>query len=536
MTYPESYDLRNLSYVTPVKNQVNGGNCWAFASYASLESYLLINENITYDFSENNLKNLMGSYSKNGTDFNPNNGGNEFMAAAYLSRWSGPVLESQDPYDATSVYSEEFNATYYVQDIAFLERRENALDNDKIKYVLLNYSPVAVSLYYSSSYYNYSSYSYYYNDSNKVANHMVTVVGWDDNYNASLFKVEAPGNGAFIVKNSFGTGFGDEGYFYISYYDSALAGYNDLAEGNIGGFAILNIEETDVYKTNYQYDILGYNLGWGYDSETGWFASKYNSSSNNPLTAVATYFFSENSEYSLYVYVNEELKLTQNGTIEIPGYRTIILNSPVLLNEGDEFKVVIKSTTPGYNYPIPIEAQIDNYSKATSNPNETFISEDGINWVDLYSAKTNASVCLKVFTGYATNLTMQILANTTGYIENEYIQYILNITNNYDTSKQVNISAILDSGANIISTYVSKGSYDVNTNIWSINEIGTNETVQLILNTQIINVGNVTNTFNLVSKLYNLNNITSINITLVNKNYSYIVLDDVGESYPSSII
>ena len=75
----------------------NAGACWAFATYASLESYLMPGEN--WDFSENNMKNLLSSAYPEGFDRdNPNDGGNEFMSTAYLARWSGPVAESDDPY------------------------------------------------------------------------------------------------------------------------------------------------------------------------------------------------------------------------------------------------------------------------------------------------------------------------------------------------------------------------------------------------------------------------------------------------------
>jgi C1A family cysteine protease len=50
---PAYYDLRTMNKLTPVKDQGNSGCCWAFASYGSLESYLLPNQ--TRDFSENNM-------------------------------------------------------------------------------------------------------------------------------------------------------------------------------------------------------------------------------------------------------------------------------------------------------------------------------------------------------------------------------------------------------------------------------------------------------------------------------------------------
>ena len=65
---PSSYDLRDYGLVTPVRDQGGSGSCWAFSTIAALESYLLKNENISYDLSENNMKNLMGIYGLNGTD------------------------------------------------------------------------------------------------------------------------------------------------------------------------------------------------------------------------------------------------------------------------------------------------------------------------------------------------------------------------------------------------------------------------------------------------------------------------------------
>jgi len=91
---PETYDLRTLGKLTPVKNQNPCGSCWAFAAYGSMESCLLPGE--TWDFSENNMKNT------HGFDRGHCEGGNEMIATAYLARWSGAIDEADDPYDPDS--------------------------------------------------------------------------------------------------------------------------------------------------------------------------------------------------------------------------------------------------------------------------------------------------------------------------------------------------------------------------------------------------------------------------------------------------
>ena len=112
--------------------------------------------------------------------------------------------------------------------------------------------------------------------------------------------------------------------------------------------------------------------------------------------------------------MNDQLAHTQSGVIHNPGYNTVRLSDYVNLNENDVFKITIKLTTPNCKYPIPIACDVKNWiANVHSAPNQSFISPDGVNWIDLYYANdnlyesdgfvtytklSNASVCLKAFT------------------------------------------------------------------------------------------------------------------------------------------
>ena len=423
---PAKYDLRNItlqngttvSYVSPIKDQKNSGTCWAFAAIGALESYLLESENRLYNFSENNQKNIMGPYTEGGWVFL--RGGGTAKTLAYWSRWSGPVNASDDPFNETSKVSPtNLTVVKHVQDVVYLP----VMDIVQLKLAVLEYGSVVMG------YYPLDSERMIINGTivesevepinllPRFSSHVIDIVGWDDNYPGSCFGENVP-DGAFILKNSFGTSYYDKkinqtvylegnGFNYISYYDLTLS------KENIP-YAIVNMEDVGNYNENYYYDPAGTLVNFGFNNETAWFSNQFVSNNSYPLAAFSLYSFGVDSTYEAYVYVNDNLAHTQQGVIHNPGYNTIKLSDYVELNRNDVFRITIKLTTPNCRYPIPVSCNVNGWiANTSSSPNQSFISPDGVNWIDLYYTNnnlyqdsgvvkyielSNVTVCLKAFT------------------------------------------------------------------------------------------------------------------------------------------
>jgi C1A family cysteine protease len=407
---PASYDLRTLNRVTAVRNQGALGTCWAFASLGSLESALKPGE--TTDFSEDNVV-LNSGFDSGGAPYNK--GGNLFMSTAYLVRWGGPVNESEDGYgDGTSPTG--LTPRKHVQEVDWIPFRTSPTDNDGIKNAVVQYGGVDVSMgIYSassdSSYYRASTKSYYFYDS-AATNHEVVVVGWDDNYPATNFATTPPGNGAFIVRNSWGAAWGDGGYFYISYYDS------DFGRSGNPSAAYDNAESTTNYAGIYQYDPLGYCTQVGYSSPTAWFANVFTAQATASLSAVGFYTLAPGTSYEVYTGSSLAAKtLNTSGTIPYMGYHTVTLSTPIGVTSGQPFVVAVKLNSPSAAFPVAVERPINGYStSSTASAGQSYVSSNGSAWSDLTGSYTNANVCLKAYVGsvVASDPVLTVTAPTSG--------------------------------------------------------------------------------------------------------------------------
>jgi C1A family cysteine protease len=383
-----SFDLRNQGKVTPVRDQEQCGCCWAFSTFGSLESTLLPGE--SWDFSENNMK------GGSGYDLGGCGGGNNVISTAYLSRWSGAVAEADDPYNPSSSASRSATVRKHVQEVLYLPARDGPADNTNIKTALMSQGAVYSTVHWEDYYFRPTSASYYY-PGGRDANHAVLIVGWDDHYDRRSFSPAAPGDGAYLVKNSWGTDWGDEGYLYVSYYDTVIGLDN----------AVFTAEPADNFDHNYQYDTLGWTESAGLGGQNAYFANVFTAQGQEQISAVSFYTPVVDSSYRISVYTDpfngptssSGARTTAQGIIAIPGYHTIRLDEAVPLSAGQRFSVVVELATPGTRFPIAIESPIRGYSgRAVAQSGQSFVSSDGTEWTDLTKLYTGSNVCLKVFT------------------------------------------------------------------------------------------------------------------------------------------
>ena len=275
-------------------------------------------------------------------------------------------------------------------------KRTSYTENNEIKRAIIEQGAVSTSIYWDKN--SYANGKNYYNyDHTSSANHAVVIVGWDNNYSKTNFKKIAPGDGAWIIKNSWGTSGGENGYYYVSYYDVRLAPLN-----NPSSTYTFVLADSIKYDKNYQYDIPGQTDYLLNSSSSVWYKNKFTATDDEYLTAVSTYF-QKDTTWDLYIYVNDELKLIQSGNA-VASYSTIELNQFIPLKIGDDFEVVFKITVEG-NAGVPI-SEIISLNNLFYGENISYISYDGENWNDLFNltwtypnhSYKSQVACIKAFT------------------------------------------------------------------------------------------------------------------------------------------
>lgn len=385
---PASYDLRSKERVSVIKDQGTYGTCWAFAGLSAMESVLLPEESEQFSVDHMTLNNHF--------NLTQDDGGEYTMGMAYLAAWEGPVYEKDDPY-GDGVTDDTLKPVKHVQEIQVIDGK----DYEKIKEAVFKYGGVQSSLYSAlkssqskSAFYNSDTNAYCYIGTEKP-NHDVVIIGWDDNYSKDNFSVDLEGDGAFICQNSWGTSFGDQGIFYVSYYDTNIGTHNVVYTG---------IEDVDNYDHIYQSDICGWVGQLGYNKESIYGANVFTAQGKENLTAASFYATGKDSEYELYVVNNFEdensfknMKKVAEGSLKNAGYYTIDFSEEIPVEAGERYAVCLRIKTPDAVHPLAIEYAADKTTASVDlTDGEGYISASGSKWVDVTTIQ-KCNLCIKAF-------------------------------------------------------------------------------------------------------------------------------------------
>lgn len=201
---PVRWDWREHGQLTPIKNQGSCGSCWAFSAYATIADVYSLHGKGVQDLSEQHLVSCEPQSS--------GCGGGWYHYAFDLVKKDGSVQEKDFPYAGRDLKCPA-NLPHGLKIQGWKAICNEVCSTEDIKRAIYTYGPVAVAVSVTGDFQNYSG-GIYNNGSGGTINHAVNLIGWDDS--------QKPGH--WIMRNSWGSGWGEAGYMRIA-YGAKLIGY-----------------------------------------------------------------------------------------------------------------------------------------------------------------------------------------------------------------------------------------------------------------------------------------------------------------------
>lgn len=413
LCFGSSFDLRDSSYMPSVKDQGMTSLCWTYATMNVLEYQAAKIWGGSYDFSESHLSHdaatVGGTYGE---------GGDIWFINHYLLNNIGPINNDDEFYPSDSMYTTAEPQLFvgFSQELPTIQAMQTALlevgPTVKTITTAIDTSQAKV-IWDPATNCHYNPFS--------SPDHMISVVGWDDDFTTFL----TPEKGAFLCKNSWGTGYGDDGYFWVSYADAAFSKETGtLYGGVVEGDAVTGIFSNDMPGTRQN------SLKLNYTGDELYTAARITAYTDKTIRAMGI-LVNEPTRFTISFYKNlapvvkmyDTLTMDPGtvtavaefeGEFTYPGYQIFPLSSPLLLDAGETYTAVIhyKDTPSGV---------LIGFRQGDPVPpgNMNLYSKNGTEWFDVgrMLPSQGATIPLYLYEGDSAKLSRITLGNGTTFSE-----------------------------------------------------------------------------------------------------------------------